>query len=176
LLKQINFKHDESFCKEIVSDERSYNFKSITQNLEAIHLSELHYSKAQEFLLSLNRLSQDSKALMDVLGEIPDKFLDPISFDLINDPVKLPSSGMIMDRKVIKQHLLNDEHDPFNRAPLKYNDLVDAPEFKKEIEMWIKEKMQANKKKKKIINNMEIEEEKVPEEEASLDPVLNKLN
>ena len=143
-------------------------------------MTEAQYKKSQDLLLTLNRLSKDSKALMDVLGEIPDNFLDPISFDLIKDPVKLPSSGQILDRKTIKQHLLNDEHDPFNRAPLKYIDLIEVPEFKKEIEDWVKERMQMNKKKKKILDggdtSMEIEEEKIPEEEANLDPVLKNLN
>lgn len=111
---------------------------------------------------------------MDVLGEIPEKFLDPISSDLINDPVKLPTSGIIMDRKIIKQHLLNDEHDPFNRAPLKYKDLIDVPEFKKEIESWIKGKMQENKKRKlnSEIKPMDIEEEKIPEEDPNLNFIL----
>lgn len=115
---------------------------------------------------------------MDVLGDIPEKFLDPISFDLINDPVKLPASGVIMDRKIIKQHLLNDEHDPFNRSPLKFKDLVEVPEFKKEIEKWVKEKMQANKMKKKgseIESKMEIEEEKIPDENSNFDPILRKM-
>lgn len=150
----------------------------ITENIEQSSLSESEYTKAQEFLLTLNQLSQDSKALMDVLGDIPENFLDPISFDLINDPVKLPSSGIIMDRKVIKQHLLNDEHDPFNRSPLKFNQLIEVPEFKKEIENWVKERMQMNKKKK--INSekqsmIEMEEEKIPDEEPNFDPILKKL-
>ena len=114
---------------------------------------------------------------MDVLGEIPEKFCDPISTDLMNDPVKLPSSGQILDRKTIKQHLLNDEHDPFNRAPLKYKDLIELPEFKKEIEDWVKEKLEINKKmkKEKSKNKMEIEEEKIPDEDANLDPILSQL-
>lgn len=146
--------------------------------MEKISLTQSEYSKGQDFLLILNQLSQDSKALMDVLGDIPEKFLDPISFDLINDPVKLPSSGVIMDRKIIKQHLLNDEHDPFNRSPLKFHDLLEVPEFKKEIENWVKEKMQANKLKKKgseVESKMETEEEKIPEENNNFDPILRKM-
>lgn len=36
----------------------------------------------------------------------------------MRDPVRLPTSGVVMDRASIARHLLNDETDPFNRAPL----------------------------------------------------------
>lgn len=52
------------------------------------------------------------------LGEIPDDFLDPIVFTLMEDPVILPTSGVSIDRSTIIAHLLNDKHDPFNRKDL----------------------------------------------------------
>ena len=163
----------------MVSDERSFNFKSLSEYLQHLSLSEAQYKRSQEFLLTLNRLSHDSKALMDVLGEIPIEFQDPISYDLMTDPVKLPS-GTIMDRKIIKQILLNHEQDPFNRSPLKYENLIEVPDFKTKIENWVKERMQANKQKQKINETkimMQIEEEeKIPEEDSSLGLLLNKLN
>lgn len=36
----------------------------------------------------------------------------------MKEPVKLPTSNTVMDRLIIKKHLLNDKTDPFNRAPL----------------------------------------------------------
>lgn len=36
----------------------------------------------------------------------------------MNDPVKLETSGNIVDLLTIKKQLLNDPLDPFNRAPL----------------------------------------------------------
>lgn len=35
--------------------------------------------------------------------------------ELMSDPVKLPTSGHIMDRKHIERHLMTEEFDPFNR-------------------------------------------------------------
>jgi hypothetical protein len=43
---------------------------------------------------------------------------DPILSTLMEDPVKLPTSGMTMDRAVISRHLLSKPNDPFNRQPL----------------------------------------------------------
>ena len=50
--------------------------------------------------------------------DAPDEYLDPLMATLMDDPVKLPSSKTIIDRLTIKRHLMNDPHDPFNRAPL----------------------------------------------------------
>jgi ubiquitin conjugation factor E4 B len=43
----------------------------------------------------------------------------------MKEPVLLPTSGNICDLNTMKRILLNDEHDPFNRAPLKISDLIE---------------------------------------------------
>ena len=40
----------------------------------------------------------------------------------------------------MKRHLLNDETDPFNRAPLKFGDLKVDENIKRRIEIWIEQK------------------------------------
>ena len=45
-------------------------------------------------------------------------------FTLMNDPVILPKSQITIDRATIKSHLLSDNTDPFNRSPLKLEDVV----------------------------------------------------
>lgn len=52
------------------------------------------------------------------LGEIPDEYQDPVTSELMTDPVILPTSGKTMDRSSIARHLLNNPTDPFTRAPL----------------------------------------------------------
>jgi ubiquitin conjugation factor E4 B len=43
---------------------------------------------------------------------------------LMEDPVILPSSKVSIDRQTIKVHLLSDPKDPFNREPLKIEDVI----------------------------------------------------
>jgi len=43
---------------------------------------------------------------------------------VMKDPVRLPSSGAIVDRATIKSHLLSDSKDPFNRLPLTIDDVI----------------------------------------------------
>lgn len=76
-------------------------------------------------------------SLEETLGEIPDEFLDPLMCTLMKDPVKLPTSGYSMDRSTITQHLLNDQSDPFTRAPLTIDELQPNVELKAAIEAWI---------------------------------------
>ena len=42
----------------------------------------------------------------------------------MEDPVILPASRQTIDRSTIRSHLLSDPNDPFNRAPLKIEDVV----------------------------------------------------
>jgi ubiquitin conjugation factor E4 B len=56
----------------------------------------------------------------------------------MREPVLLKTCGKICDKTTMKRILLNDEHDPFNRAPLKISDLVDDEVLKERIERWIK--------------------------------------
>ena len=49
---------------------------------------------------------------------------DPLMYTIMRDPVILPSSKTTIDRSTIKSHLLSDTTDPFNRVPLKLEDVV----------------------------------------------------
>ena len=73
------------------------------------------------------------------LGDIPDDFLDPLLCGLMTDPVKLPS-GVVVDRAVISQHLLNDSIDPFSRQHLTVAMLEPDVELKARIDAWLQEK------------------------------------
>jgi len=58
----------------------------------------------------------------------------------MSEPVKLPG-GQVVDRVNIKRHLLNDERDPFTRAPLKETELVLDEPLKAEIQKWKKQRL-----------------------------------
>jgi ubiquitin conjugation factor E4 B len=51
-------------------------------------------------------------------------FPDPLLATLMEDPVILPASKAVMDRSTIRSHLLSDPTDPFNRAPLKIEEVI----------------------------------------------------
>jgi len=77
----------------------------------------------------------------DLYADAPDEFLDPLTQEFMMDPVKLPTSGNIVDRATITQHLLNNDIDPFNRKKLSIDDIVPADELKAQMKAWLDAKM-----------------------------------
>ncbi|ETW08590.1 hypothetical protein, variant [Aphanomyces invadans] len=71
-----------------------------------------------------------------LLGDIPEEFMDPLLWQVMKDPVTLPS-GYIVDKSTITQHLMNDPSDPFTRAPLSIDQLVPNSALKAKIEAWV---------------------------------------
>jgi ubiquitin conjugation factor E4 B len=70
------------------------------------------------------------------LGEYPDEYTDPLMATLMEDPVILPISRQIVDRSTIMSHLLSDAQDPFNRTPLKIEDVLPNDALREEIKAW----------------------------------------
>ena len=89
-----------------------------------------------EFNEQVRKREQEIEEEEEEMGEAPEEFLDPLMMSVMDDPVRLPTSGHIVDRSVILQHLLNDKHDPFSRQPLTEEMLEPQPELKAKIEAW----------------------------------------
>eukprot|EP01029_Cantina_marsupialis_P017592 TRINITY_DN395518_c0_g1_i1.p1 TRINITY_DN395518_c0_g1~~TRINITY_DN395518_c0_g1_i1.p1 ORF type:complete len:1231 (-),score=339.92 TRINITY_DN395518_c0_g1_i1:131-3823(-) len=97
------------------------------------------------------KLSELSKAAIDeeeLFEDAPEEYMDPISCSLMVDPVRLPDSGIIVDRETILQHLSKNPHDPFSRASLTKSQLEDCTELRNEIVEW-KKKIIADESNKK---------------------------
>lgn len=140
----LNLRKKEAFLKAVARDGRSYkpeNFQRAGSLMERFALKSRDelaaWSEMQRQIAALH--AEDQQAEED-LGEIPDELLDPIMGSLMEDPVLLPSSKQIVDRSTIRSHLLSDPTDPFNRVPLKIEDVIDATDKKREIQEFIASK------------------------------------
>lgn len=102
-------------------------------------------ARFEVFVAQVAEAAASVSSLEESLGEIPDEFLDPLMCTLMKDPVVLPTSGYSMDRATITQHLLNDQSDPFTRAPLTAEQLTPNAELKARIEQWIAHQQAAAK-------------------------------
>ena len=51
-------------------------------------------------------MSETNTVEEQLFADAPDEFIDPLTFTLMDDPVTLPTSGIIMDRATIARHLL----------------------------------------------------------------------
>lgn len=54
----------------------------------------------------------------------------------MDDPVILPASKTVIDRATIRSHLLSDSTDPFNRSPLKIEDVIPDTELNRRIQAF----------------------------------------
>lgn len=143
----LNLQEKENFRLAIARDGRSYkpdNFNKATSIMRRFALkSDEEIGRWERLAAQVQEAKEADEQEEADLGEIPDEFLDPLIFDIMKDPVILPQSKMTIDRAVIQSHLLSDPHDPFNRAPLKIEDVIPNTELKQKIESFKAEKKAA---------------------------------
>lgn len=147
----MHFSKFDEFIKAVAGDERSYRPEILNEKVPSI-LRRIRIS-TEKFIQDFIKFSEivQSKAnefhMDDVdYSDAPDEFYDPIMFNIMEDPVLLPSSKVIVDRATIERHLLNDSKDPFNRSELSVKDLIPQPELKKQIDEWKQSKKNQTKK------------------------------
>lgn len=140
----INLRSKSAFLLAVARDGRSYkpeNFARATGIMERFALkSRDQLSQWAEMQAGIAAAYAADQQAEEDLGEIPDELLDPIMGSIMEDPVLLPSSKQIVDRSTIRSHLLSDPTDPFNRVPLKIEDVLPAEDKKREIMEFIASK------------------------------------
>jgi ubiquitin conjugation factor E4 B len=124
----LNLSAKPNFILAVVRDGRSYkpsNFSMAATIMSSKHLKApdqvAKWNKLVEKFAQVKQEDEDAEA---ELGEIPDEFLDPLMYTIMDDPVILPVSRTVMNRSTIRSHLLSDPHDPFNRVPLVIEDVL----------------------------------------------------
>lgn len=144
-----NLSGKQSFATAIARDGRSYrpgNFdkaKTLMARFGLKSPDELNIWSQLSANVAETKAAEEQEE--EDLGEIPDEFLDPLLSDLMRDPVILPRSKNTVDRSTIRSHLLSDPTDPFNRTPLRIEDVVEDVEMKQRIEAWVAERKAAKR-------------------------------
>lgn len=129
------------FPSAITKDGRSYNEQLFSAAASVLQRIGEDMRVIQEFVELGNKAKVAASEALDAeaaLGEIPDEFLDPIQYTLMQDPVILPSSRITVDRPVIQRHLLSDSTDPFNRSHLTADMLIPDTELKAQIDEFLR--------------------------------------
>lgn len=136
----LNLQGKQSFVEAVATDGRAYRPEYWTE----AHRTLARYAlKSPEQLKEWETMAsaiETAKTRADIeeadLGDIPDEYEDPLMATLMEDPVILPISKIVVDRSTIQSHLLSDPHDPFNRTPLKLEDVIPNDELRDEIANW----------------------------------------
>ncbi|QIW96970.1 hypothetical protein AMS68_002488 [Peltaster fructicola] len=151
----INLAAKDNLVHAIARDGRSYKAENFVKARE--YVSILKSPDELRIWDDLARRVAETKAAEEQeeedLGEIPDEFLDPLLADLMVDPVILPASRVTIDRATIRSHLLSDPNDPFNRMPLKIEEVIPNDELKQKITAWKQETLAAKRAQKADAGN-----------------------
>ncbi|KAI8580706.1 hypothetical protein K450DRAFT_235570 [Umbelopsis ramanniana AG] len=136
--------NSDTFVKAVSRDERSYQKNYFSRAASILLKHGLKYrddiAELERFVNRVEISRQEEHEEEDELGDIPDEFIDPILSHLMEDPVVLPTSNMIVDRSTIRAHLLGDKRDPFSRAPLSMDMIKPATDLKEQIMEWRKQR------------------------------------
>jgi ubiquitin conjugation factor E4 B len=140
----LNLKDKPRFHTAVARDGRSYkpsNFSQASAIMSRFALKSPEQMTAWEGLAKEIALTKEAEEQAEEdYGEVPDEFLDPLIYTIMEDPVILPTSKTVIDRSTIRSHLLSDPIDPFNRQPLKIEDVIPATDLKERIEKFKEEK------------------------------------
>lgn len=138
----------EKFKQNVVKDGRSYSDVTFEKAVKILNSSKksiaIDHEKKENFEVLAAELKGEKAKLNQeemMFDDAPEEFLDPLMFTLMEDPVELPGSKTIIDRLTIKRHLLNDPHDPFNRAPLTFDQVITRDDIRMQIEDYKAEKL-----------------------------------
>ena len=142
----INLRESQTFIRAISSDGRSYS-PELFSWAESVLLKVSRADLATSLVQVRDKVKETRDSLAEeeeLLADVPDEFLCPILSVIMTDPVMLPTSHQIVDRTTIARHLLSDQTDPFNRAPLTMDMLEPQDELRERVLQWMEQKKGGN--------------------------------
>jgi ubiquitin conjugation factor E4 B len=136
----LNLQGKQSFIDAVATDGRAYRPEYWTEAHKILTKWKLknpdQLIEWEQMAAQIATAKEQADLVEADLGEIPDDYVDPLMATLMEDPVTLPISKQVVDRSTIQSHLLSDPQDPFNRTPLKIEDVIPNDALREEIQTW----------------------------------------
>jgi ubiquitin conjugation factor E4 B len=133
----LNMSRRETFLQAVARDTRSFSVATFSR---AAAILRRHSICGTSDIMRLERIAKRVVEIAEQEDEreVPDEFLDPLMFTVMREPVRLPTSNMVVDRSTIVAHLLNDPTDPFNRKPLSLEQTIPEKDLAERIAQFLK--------------------------------------
>ena len=129
-----------AFAAAVAADARSFSRRLFPDALAVLRGLALLPPASLD---ALERLASAADAAADAAdreteaaGSAPDEFVDPITGELMSDPVRLPASGQIVDSSSLARALMSKAVDPFSNTPLRMEEAESLPELAGRIREW----------------------------------------
>jgi len=133
-LDKQNFKYEniELFFSNVIdnlSDKKDSEILDENIDSEDSKDSENNQIMANDMITNIICFFSDLETEEKFTSEIPDEYLDPLTYSPIEDPVLLPfdnndeMQNIFMEKSTLIKHLLNKEENPFTRSRLTIDEL-----------------------------------------------------
>lgn len=133
----------DEYFKAIVEDRSYYSITLFKKSLCIAHRKSILSSVEIEVFSSvIAKLEKFQNEITEEDHLIPDEFIDPITFNPIEDPVILLTSHVTVDRSTFDAIMLADQIDPFNREKLDETKIKEDVEMKSKLEKYKSERKQ----------------------------------
>lgn len=125
--------HSDRFVEMVASDKMYFDIGFFRRALE---ICEGKYLINESQVSELRRLIERLEGVVVVEGDepIPEEFVDPLTCNPIQNPVRLLTSRITVDRSTYDMLMMNGGIDPFNRMPLTEDMVVEDGELKRKID------------------------------------------
>ena len=164
----------EEFIEFVVSDQRAYKYENFTKAVKLkndynkVKVDMETYEKFDNLVFKKLKVAEETVKQNAVnFDDAPEEFLDPLTYNIMENPVILPSSKINIDRRTIEDYLLTNPSDPFNRNPLTKEELIPNDELKKKIDEYKINKIK-EKQKNKINKDTNSKENSTKNEENNI--------
>ncbi len=115
----------ERFWKAVAEDSFYFEGGPLRKAISTVtRLGTVSVAIVEQMKYLYEQVQKSRASLIDLeslVEDAPFEYMDPLLDTLMRDPVRLPTSGQIVDRSTISQHLLNNEIGQFRILNLTYN-------------------------------------------------------
>ena len=121
---------DNEFVETLIDNESLYNRNCLDDTRKLIgfmmHNSDKTYGEILDDYMKIidTRLFQKNQTTDKYDDEIPSEFVDPIYYTPILTPMELPNTKTIVEKKIIMNHLIFNQTNPFDGLPLTREEFV----------------------------------------------------
>lgn len=133
----------DRFVEMVANDKMYFDIGFFRRALE---ICESKYLINESQVSDLRKFIEELEGVVVVEKDesIPEEFVDPLTCNLIRNPVRLLTSKITVDRSTYDMLMMNGGIDPFNRIPLTEDMVVEDVELKRKIDEYYGTKGELN--------------------------------
>ena len=130
-----------NFMHSLVNDIEFFSLERVQRCMQRVLTMKERKEKMAELIQRLREIESLNQLQDKLADQAPPEFLDPIMGSFMKNPVRLQTSGVVMDKVTILKHMLTDKTDPYNRKPITYDQIEEQDELRTQIQNYISQSM-----------------------------------